>query len=181
MAKKSVKEVLGEITPEKGTGRFSKKAFNELVDALVNDTEFAAKVAVTKNKELAEVKEVFVGKEFRKFLKRILEKAGVDKADASIVMDPSFEIDNVDGMYELISTAIYEYMDAGNRFEFLPREDFRGSLTLRQKPESTETRRVRNPQTKEDLGLWENTTKAYKVLAASSPAPDYLRTRRRVD
>lgn len=177
---KTVNEVLSEIRPEKGIARFSKKSFNELMKALANDTEYAAQVAVVKNKELADVKEIFVGKDFRKFLKRVLEKAGMDKADASVVLDPSFEIDNVDGLYEFISTAIYNYMDANNRFEFLPKEDFRGSMCLKEKAASTTTGRVHNPQTKEDLGVWERQTKAYRVLSCSSPAPDYLTTRRRI-
>lgn len=177
---KTVKEVIAEITPSKGTGRFSKNAFNELVTALVNDTDYAAKVAVVKNKELAEIKDVFVGKDFRKFLKRVLEKAGVDKADAAVVMEPSFEIDNVDGLYELISTSIYEYMDANNKFEFMPRERFRGGISLREKAASETTGPARNPKTGEDLGVWERKTQAHKVLVASSPAPEYLRTRRRV-
>jgi hypothetical protein len=176
---KSVKETLEAITPEKGTARFSKKNFNELLSALVNDTEFATKVAVTKNKELVEVKDVFIAKEFRKFLKKQLEKAGVDKADAQAVMDPSFEIDNVDGLYELIATSIYEYIDAHNRFEFLPKEDFRGSIALAQKDKTVKESHVRNPKTGEDMGIWETTTKPYKVLTASSPAPDYLKTRKK--
>lgn len=179
----TVKEVLVEIHPERGVNRFSKKNFNDLLIAMANDTEFAANVAVVKNKELAEVKEVFVGKDFRKFLKRVLEKAGMDKADASVVMDPSFQIDNVDGLYEFISTAIYEYMDSGNRFSLLPREDFSGgTLAIKMKEEkTTEASRIHNPKTKEDLGLWKRTTGAHKVLVASSPAPAYLKKRERVN
>lgn len=179
---KSVKDVLIEITPEKGVNRFSKKNFNDLMKAMINDTEFATKVAVTKNKELVEVKEVFVGKDFRKFLKHVLEKAGMDKADAAVVMEPTFEIDNVDGLYEFISTVVYEYMDAHNRFTFLPREDFSGgNLTVKKKSATTTTARVKNPKTKEDLGLWERETKEHRVLVASSPAPAYLKTRKRVN
>lgn len=175
-----VAEVLAEITPEKGTARFSKKSFNKLLTAMINDTEFATQVAVVKNKELAEVKEIFVGKDFRKFLKGVLVKAGMDKADAGVVMDPSFQIDNVDGLYEFIATVVYEYMDASNRFEFLPKEDFHGSMCLRTKPAAKTNSRVRNPQTNEDLGLWERETKAYKILSCSSPAPDYLTTRKKL-
>lgn len=178
---KSVKEVIAEITPEKGTNRFSKKNFNDLLLAMINDTEFSAKVAVAKNHQLAEVKEVFVGKDFRKFLKKVLEKAGMDKADAQVVLDPSFELDNADGLYEFIATSVYEYMDAGNRFALLPREDFGGgSMTIKEKDEKETTSRAHNPKTKEDLGLYKRTTKKHKALVVSSPAPAWLKTRERV-
>lgn len=179
---KTVKDVIAEITPEKGTNRFSKKNFNDLMLAMANDTEFAAQVAVVKNKQLSEIKEVFVSKDFRKFLKRVLEKAGMDKADAACVMDPSFEIDNVDGLYEFFVTALYEYVDASNRFSLLPREDFSGgNIALKTKAESETVGSCHNPKTKEDLGVWRRKTGKHKVLVVSSPAPAYLKTRERVN
>lgn len=177
---KTVKETIGEIKSENGVGRFSKNDFNKLCTALINDTEFAAKVAVTKNKELAEVKDVFVGKEFRKFLKKTLEKAGMDKADAAAVLEPSFTIDNADGLYEFVATSVYEYIDAGNRFEMLPRKDFRGSITLDSVGDTVKVSKVRNPHTGEDMGEWETRTKAHKKLAVSSPAPEYLKSRKKM-
>lgn len=178
---KTVKGVIAEITPESGYARFSKRNFNDLMMALMNDTEFAAEVAVVKNKELADIQKIFVAKEFRKFLKKVLMKAGMDQSDASAVMDPSFEIDFTDGLYEFFATAIYEYVDAHNKFTLLPREDFDGgSIALKTVAEKSTTSRCRNPKTQEDLGLWERTTRKHKVLTVSSPAPAYLKTRRRV-
>lgn len=180
MAKK-VKDVIAEITPEKGYARFSKKNFNDLMLALMNDTEFAAEIAVVKNKQLADIQKLFVAKDFRRFLKKVLVKVGMDPSDASVVMEPSFEIDFTEGLYELFATAIYEYVDAHNKFALLPREDFDGgSIALRTVEEKSATSRCRNPKTQEDLGLWERTTKKHKVLTVSSPAPAYLKTRKRV-
>lgn len=182
MEKESVKEVLARITPEGNTpNRFSKKSFNDLMKAMLNDTEFVSEVAVTKNKELADVQQVFVTKEFRGFLKRVLEKAGVDKAESAMVLDPTFTIDNVDGLYDFISSAIYEYMNAKNTFEFQPKKDFRGKLTIKQEPASKKVSEARNPQTGESLGTWEYTTESYKKLVASSPAPDYLKSRKKLN
>ena len=181
MAQESVNEVLTRITPAGNTpNRFSKKSFNDLMKAMLNDTEFVSEVAVTKNKELADVQKVMVTKEFRGFLKRILEKAGVDKAESAMVLDPTFTIDNVDGLYDFMTAAIYEYMDAKNTFEFPAKKDFRGKLNIKEKAATKKTSEARNPQTGESLGTWEYETKPYKTLVASSPAPEYLKTRRKL-
>lgn len=181
MAAESVKEVIERITPKgNSVNRFSKKSFNDLMKAMLNDTDFAADIAVTKHKELAEMQKVMVTKEFRGFLRRILEKAGIDKADSAVVMDPSFTIDNVDGLYDFISTAVYEYMAAKNKFDFLPRKDFRGSITVKDKAKTSKVSEARNPQTGESLGTWQYDTDSYKTLVASSPAPEYLKTRKKL-
>lgn len=181
MAKETVKEVLERITPTNGVNRFSKKAFNDLMKAMLNDTEFTAEVAVTKNKELQEVQKLLVTQEFRGFLRKIVEKVGVDKAESAIVMDPEFTIDNVEGLYNFFVTAVYEYMDHKNKFEFLPREDFRGNISLETKAATSKVSDARNPQTGESLGTWEYTTKAHKALKASSPAPEYLKSRKKIN
>lgn len=181
MATENVKEVLARITPSGETpNRFSKKAFNDLLKAMLNDTEFVSEVAVTKNKELADVQKVLVTNEFRGFLRRVIEKAGVDKAESAMVMDPSFTIDNVDGLYDFMTAAIYEYMSAKNTFEFPSKKDFKGKLTIKQKAATKQEKEARNPQTGESLGTWEYSTEPYRVLVASSPAPDYLKSRRKL-
>lgn len=167
-------------TKEAG-GRFSKKKFNSFLKTILNDTEFAAKVAVVKDKELKEVKDVMVTKDFRKFLKRVIEKAGIDAAESEIVMSDDFTIDNVDGLYEFISEAVYAYMESGNgKFQFLPKEDFRGEIILKEKAEEISEREVRNPKDGSKLGKYQYHTKRHKVITASCPVPDYLRTRKRV-
>lgn len=182
MAVESVKEVLESITPEPGkTNRFSKKNFNRLLKAVVNDTDFCGKMAVVKNKELTEVQDIMVTKDFRKFLKGVLEKAGIDKNESDMVMESSFTIDNVDGLYEFISTVLYTYMDAGNTFDFIPQEDFDGGMTIRKKEASTKIRELRNPSNGESLGTWEIYNKEYKTLVVSGSCPAYLTSRRKLN
>ena len=181
MASENVKSVLEEIAQKGSTpNRFSKKSFNKLLKAIANDPEFTTKVAITKNKELAEVQDVAVSKGFREFLKKVLEKAGVDKAESGMVLEDSFTIDNVDGLYEFFSAVIYEYMDAGNKYDFLPKEDFKGSISLKQNKEGSSIKDVRNPKTGETIGRFEYRNKAYKSLVASSACPEYLKTRKEV-
>ena len=176
----TVKEVLARIRPAKedSVNRFSKKSFNSLLRAMLNDLEFAEEIAVVKGKELQEIRPVLVTKDFRKFLRKILEKAGMDAADSGIVMDPTFTIDNVDGFYEFIDAVLYEYMSTGNNFEFGRREDFRGSMTIKQKKESTKITEARNPKDGKSLGMYETHTKAHRTLVSSSPAPEYLKYRK---
>lgn len=182
MAVSEVTKVLAE-SAGKGKNRFSKKAFNKLLTAMINDDKFVTNIAVVKNKELAEVQEDIVSVGFRKFLKKVIEKAGIDKSESEIVMQPDFTIDDVDGLYELMETAIYTYMDEGrSKFDFRPREDFKGSIEVSNVAavEDPEPRDVKNPQTGEYLGTYKYKSKAYKKLCASSSCPAYLKTRERV-
>lgn len=174
-----VKDVINEISAKGNTpNRFSKKNFNKLVKAILNDTSFVAKVAVSKDKKLEEVKDIAATAEFRKFLKKVLEKAGIDKNESEMVLDSAFTIDNVDGLYEFIATVLYEFMDAGNKFDFLPKEDFRGSIYLKNvEANETEPREARNPANGEVIGKFKYKNEAYKQLACSSPCPDWLKSR----
>lgn len=182
----TVKEVLKTMQGkqnEKGdiiVNRFSKKNFNNLMKAMVNDPEFIVKVPVVKNGEISELKEIMVSNEFRNCIKKILEKAGVDKKESMMVLDPSFTFENLDGLYEFFATAVYEYMSAGNKFDFIPREDFKGSITIKKKGKSKKTSKARNPRTGESLGEFEYTTEPYNILVSSSPCPEYLKTRKKI-
>lgn len=175
MAVMTVKEALEKTSG----GRFNKKAFNDVMKAIANDTEFATKVANVKKGELEGVEEVLVTKGFRKWLQGVVEKAGIDKAESAMVLEETFTIDNVDGLYEFFSEAVYEYIKAGNRFDLLPKEDFKGSIYLKEVVASTKTMKCRNPKTGEDLGEVEIEYAPHKELAASSGCPEYLKTRKK--
>ena len=62
--------------------RFNKKSFNNLMLAMANDVDFTSKVAKkVKNEDGTdsfELEDVMVTKEFRKWCKKIAEKAGID-------------------------------------------------------------------------------------------------------
>ena len=176
----TVKEVLEEIKSEGENkyNRFSKKNFEKLMKAMVNDTEFEMKVAQVKGGELVDEIPVMVTKEFRKFLRHVVEKAGVDKKESEMVMDDSFTIDNVDGLYEFFTAALYNYIAAGNKFDMPKTKDFQGSLYMKKNPKATKIIKSRNPQTGEDLGTFEQTNEDYHSLAVSSPCPDWLKTRK---
>nr|DAO30613.1 MAG TPA: hypothetical protein [Caudoviricetes sp.] len=160
--------------------RFSEKNFKGLMKAMINDNEFKHVVVNVKNGEIESTEDIFPAAELRNFLRRILEKAGIDKSESAKVLDDSFKIENIDGLYEFMDAAIMTYMECGNRFDFKPTEDFRGGIYLIDVPETeTETSQI-NPRTKENMGRFKTTKKAHKKLGAKSPCPKFLATRTRI-
>ena len=164
---------------EKGemvNNRFSKKNFNTLVLALANDVDFNVDVA-KKVGDNCDLEEVMVTKEFRKWVKKLVEKFGVDSKDSERALTNDFVIDNVDGLYEFFSTAIYEYMQAGNRFDLPNREDFQGGFVLKTIPETSREYEAKNPKDQSVIGTFKATKKKHKVVVAKSSCPDYLSTK----
>lgn len=165
---------------QKVINRFSKKNFNTLMVAMMNDTEFTANVAKTKGVELDSVEKVMVTKGFREWCKKLVEKAGVDKSESARVLTSDFQIDNVDGLYEFFTAAIQTYMDAGNKYDFLPTEEFKGSIFIKDVDEKETVAESKNVQTGESLGVFKTNKKKHKELAVKSGCPSFLKTRTRV-
>lgn len=182
----TVAEVLEEISAKRGDNgklklnRFNKKNFEKLMKAMLNDVDFTAKVAKVKG-DTFEIEEVAVSKEFRKFVKKLVEKAGVDKTESERIMTSEFTIDNVSGLYEFFASALYTFIESGNRWDFMPTADFKGSIAIKEVGKSSKTAAAKNPQTKEFLGNYETTKEAHKELAVKSGCPSYLKSRIKVD
>ena len=74
----SVKETLKEMEGKTGkngkmiNNRFSKKNFNKLLKAMMNDTDVSIKVPVVKAGVVDHYEEVMVNENFRKFLKKVI-------------------------------------------------------------------------------------------------------------
>ena len=185
MAKK-VNEVLEEIAGHKNDkgvqlyNRFSKKNFNDLLLAMINDVDFKETVVKKTKSNACDLEDVLVTKEFRKWLKKVVEKLGVDSNDSKILLTDNFEIDNVNGLYEFFSAVLYEYMLAGNRFEIPAHEDFKGSITIKEVEEKTKTTNCRNPKDGSFLGTYETRQKKHKVLSVKSSCPSYLSEKRKI-
>lgn len=185
---KSVDEVIAEITAAKKTdkdgnestayNRFSKKNFNSLLKAIVNDPEYKF-MTVTVKGDNTTPEGIDVTKQFRDFLYKILVKAGVDSSDAKAIYSENFTIDSVDGMYELLTATMYQYMAAGNKFDMIPTEDFKASLYIEDMPETKEVGESKNPFNGESLGVFETTKKAYKRLRVKSSCPAWLVSRQK--
>lgn len=189
----TVEEVLKEIQAKKKMdkkgvekwvyNRFNKKNYNSLLKAMLNDPSL--KMVTTKLKEQGATseEEIMVTKEFREFLKKILIKAGVDANDANAVMSEEFVIDNVDGLYEFFATSMWLYMNAGNKFDMIPTNDFKGSLYIETVPETKKTYDARDPKKPKGenyIGTFETTKKSHKKLSAKSSCPSWLVSRKQV-
>lgn len=184
---KTVAEVLQEISPaekEDGTrvrGRFSKKNFNTLMKAMLNDPDFTVKVANVKKGEITDVEEIMVSKNFRKWVQKLMEEAGFDKSESIKVLDKDFVFPNVDGLYEFFAAALYEYISAGNQFDLMTTEDFKGSIYMKDVKETVVTKDAKDVRTGNYLGKFETTKKKHRELGVNSGCPDWLKSRRKVD
>ena len=182
----TVDEVLNEMkASHKKDGkfnynRFNRKNFEKLLKAMLNDPKFETEVAKTKKGELDSVEKIKVTQGFRKFCKRVLEKSGVDKNESERILTNEFTFDNVEGLYEFFATAIYLYIEQGNRFDLIPKKDFKGSIAIKNVDKSTKVTSAHSPQTREYLGDFEVTKGAHKVLAVKSSCPSYLKSRKKV-
>lgn len=179
----TVDEVLAEISANrKDNGaleikQFSKKNFEKLLKAMLNDPNFSVKVAKIKNKEIDSIEDVEVSKGFRKFCKKVIEKSGIDKAESERILTSDFTFDNVDGLYEFMAAAIYLYIEKGNKFDFLTTPDFKGSLYIKEIDSVEETKEAFNPKTRESLGVFTTKKKKYKSIATKSGCPAWCKSR----
>ena len=160
----------GEVVPN----QFNKKKFNKLLLAFANDPDFKYTVEKTVGGKV-ETEEIMPTKEFRKFCKKLVEKAGVDSHESEFVLTPEFTLDNIDGLYDFFTAAVYEYLNAGNKFDFPRRTDFKGSIILKDVEENSKVRDARNPRDGSYLGKFKTTEKKHKKLVAKSPCPDNLK------
>ena len=184
----TVDEVLAEISAKKkmtkdgvekwAYNRFNKRNYQTLLRAMLNDPDLKAVTVKLKEGAVDSTEEIMVTKEFREFLRKILVKAGIDNADSNAIMSRDFVIDNVDGLYEFFATSMYLYMNAGNRFDLIPTETFRGSIFLEDVPETTKVSDAKNPKTREFIGTIETTKKAHQKLAVKSSCPSWLVSRK---
>ena len=173
----AVKKVNKNGQEEYSYNRFSKKKFNQLLKALANDPEYKTQVAVIKQNGIESVQELSVYDEFRGFVHKLLVSAGMDKEDAKIALSENYTVDSVDGLYEFFATAMWLYMDAGNKFDLPTREDFKGSIYLKEVPEVIKTSKVFSPQTKESLGERTTKSKKHKEVKVKSSCPSWMKER----
>ena len=185
--KKELLEIIEEISAkrdDKGDiiyNRFNKRSFNKLINAIASDPEFKATVCKIKKGSITERNDITIGEDFRKWVRRVVESAGVDHTESEIVMSKDYRVPSMNWMYDMMCEAIYIYIKAGNRFDLPPKEDFAGSIYLKEIAKVENTRTHKNPQTKEIIGTFKITNEAHDELRARSTCPDYLTTKEKVD
>lgn len=188
MAKITVEDVLAEMTAgtkEDGSiinKSFNKKNFTKLLKAMMNDPELKTQVANVKNGELVSVDEISVGEGFRKWVRKVVEKAGVDHNDAEVVMNDAFEFDSAEGIYEFIATAIWLYIERGNMFQLMPKENLSNvSFGIKKVPKKVKQQESRNPITGESLGMFEHTYDEHlELVVKNGGCPKWMKKRKKL-
>ena len=159
---------------KKKQNRFNKNKFNEKMLSIMNDPSFVVNIARNRH-DGVKTKEINPTKEFRNWCKKLLEKCGMDKKEASAIMAKDFQFDTAAGLYDFFISVMYEYMNEGNRIDFIPREDFKGTLSLVDVPEKEVIRKHYNPQDRSFLGEFKEKKKKHKELRVKSSCPKYLK------
>lgn len=151
---------------------FSRTDFDRLLVAFLNTPEYSTEIAKTKDGKMV-TETIYPVKAFRKFVGKVLAKCGADAQEVA-KMEKDFEFTNVDDLYYFIAEYLMVYMDAGKKFDFPTKENFSGSISLKDVDESVGTYK---PIGKDGKGKdpFKIKTKAHKVLEKKSKAPKWLK------
>lgn len=181
----TVEEVLADIActidddGKKKLNRFNRKNFDKLLTAAASDPNFTANVAQIKKKEFTGYEEIAVGSAFRKWVRSLLEKAGIDSSESAVVENADFPIGNMSWMYDMFAEVLWLYMNAGNKFDLPKKEGFEATLSLKDVEKTITESESRQPGG-ESLGVYETTKETHQVLTVKSKCPAYLTSRRKV-
>jgi hypothetical protein len=173
---KTFQEVFNEIKSNVSLSKkgkqiksFSKTDLDKLGKALLNELEYKTEIVKSKGGELIK-EEILPVKKLREgFIKAFLVGVGIDKAEAE-KLSQTYQFDNVDGLYEFCSEWITASLEAGKKFEFLPKYDFAGSISMKDVGPSESS--YKNIRTKEDLTIRKE---AHKLLEKKSKCPKHLK------
>ena len=184
---KKVQELLNELTSKeldkKGNPKktlYSRKRIASIFSTALNDPEYIPVINYDpKTGESIYGENYF--KDTRTWLKKILVQAGMDSADASIVMDPKFELPSADSIYDLFLAVERDCLKYGSVIKLPYEEDFTPNIYATRVPETTKTGACRNIQTGEVNGKYTTTTKAHYEIKASSKVPSWAKSTVRHD
>lgn len=185
--KDALESMHGTVTDEGKVklNRFNKKKFADLLVALANDTEFTTEVARSINGgDECVVEEVAVSKEFRKWCKKLVEKAGVDKMESEKVMNSEdFTITDMTPFYDFFCTAMIEYMDAGNYFSLPNKTDMEATFSIKKHDKKVVEKDSFTPGAASErkfLGVFETTYEPHRTVNVKSSCPSYKKKKKKV-
>ena len=148
----------------------SKTDFDKLMKAYLNDVDYETEFVTVKDGEPVDNKVKTVENFRDTFIKRVLIDNGVDAQEAEAAAK-SYKYAKVDGMYEFISDFLYQYMNAGKKFDFPTRKNFTGSISTDVVPKNK----------KEYKGIGVNPepfsveTEEHIVVKSKSKAPKWIK------
>ena len=177
MAKKTFTERLDEIVKNAKKASkdgnikssFSKKFYDDVAGAVMNDPEYEFDEIKMKNGEATVVKSKPT-KEFReKLFTPIMKSFNVDSEDAQkFIEDYQFTPAQVSTMYGLMSAINWEYMKTGKILRLPSKEDFVGSVNIREVPETMYENKKTGVKVRRE---------AHKVLLKRSNTPAWKKER----
>lgn len=175
MAKKSFKERLDEIVSTakskskdgKMKGTFSRRMYNEVVNAMVNDPDYTFTTVQLKGGKPEEFVMTPV-KDFReKLLTPILNEVRMDSEDQKKFIEGyEFTKGQTEAFYDIATASMEEYMNLGKTFRFPSTKDFSAAISVRNMPESVYTNNRTGNKTKR---------KAHRALVKKSSCPSWLK------
>ena len=172
---KTVSEVLkkykGEDKAEEvicGKGAFSKAAFTDITNALINDTGFMVKVLDKQGNET----KVNLSEMFRSELKKNVVAAGCpQKPEIDVIDKTPLHTSNI---AEIIPHVVDIYLTCGKKFDFPIHKDRVGSVYLAEVKGRVKDTAVRDMKTGEHLGTTTTTTEDHIQYRIKSQVPKDL-------
>ena len=171
-----IKKAIKEKTKGKkaGSAVFNKEEYLNFIKTGLNEVDMEVEVVTKRDKDTGhvETKKIKPVEKFRnEFIKPILMEYGVDESEASQIK--TSEIKSVGGIYECMKELDYQYMETGRRIDYLPKEDFQGSMYLERKGEVTKDFKVPNKKDEEGNDITvRRTIEEHIELKAKSKTPD---------
>lgn len=154
----------------------SKSDFNKFAKAFVNDTDFTSYKVKGVDEDGKPVKEEIKPVEnFRKDIKKVLLDFGVDKQEAEKIMT-DYKFKGTESAYEMTSELLYQYLDTGKKFGFMPKDDFNGSIFIDDVEADDDWQEYRIPSKPGEVT--HSKRKAHKVLNRKSTCPNWLKEKK---
>lgn len=175
MAKKSFDQIVSELK-EKAvkSSVFSKDSFEDLALAFANERKREFGYAKFKNGELTVEKETPAAF-FEKLIYEVLVAHGHDKQEASAAAQ-EYQFKSFSGAYNAFSEIIFSWMETGKSFAFPTKEDFKGSINIREREESISEHKVSEKISGVAGGkIVKKKKKKHRTLERKSGAPAWLK------
>lgn len=171
---KNVTEVFGKVKGTDkvndiltGKGAFSKVGFADNVSALANDTTFSIKQFDKDGKQTGTVN---ISELIRNDIKATLQKAGYPQKSEAAVLDSSEIVTK--GIAEAIPYMVMEQLKMGKKFDLPMQPNVVGSVYLAPVSGKEKESKIRDIQTKQELGTVTTKTKDYIQVRVKSPVPN---------
>lgn len=159
MARKLFKETFEEITANVKSKGFSKKDFNTLMEAYINDPNIIVEdVKVSGDNYIVTRKKPV--KAFRKMLGDMLRELGVDAMEVQN-FEENYQFSKVDSLRDFMNNFIYFYMKTGRKYELAKKEDLVANIYIKERGAVTKTNK-KGEIVEQD---------AYNSLGQKSPCP----------